>query len=120
MDPQTYAKLYGPWRPDPSASAGTGVTLLTALLGAVTAMSLAWLTFLVGLSALWGAADGAAVGGFLASYAAGVAGYAALLTALALVPGVRRMTSAGRRLLLTAVACLVPFVLAVVTWFSTG
>ncbi|MGW3208993.1 hypothetical protein [Streptomyces sp. NPDC001135] len=94
--------------------------MLTALLGAATALSMAWLTFLVGMVALWGAAEGAAVGGLLAEYAAGVAGGAALLAALASVPGVRRITPAGRRLLLTAVACPVPLVLAVVTWWGVG
>ncbi|MEU2711906.1 hypothetical protein [Streptomyces sp. NPDC007205] len=94
--------------------------MLTALLGVATVLSMAWLTFLVGMVALWGAAEGAAVGGFLAQYAAGVAGGAALLAALAFVPGVRRMTPAGRRLLLTAVACPVPLVLAVVTWLGAG
>ncbi|MGW2426666.1 hypothetical protein ACWC0C_47290 [Streptomyces sp. NPDC001709] len=120
MNPQTYARLYGPWKPTPSATARPGVTLLTALLGAATVLSMAWLTFLVGMVALWGAAEGAAVGGLLAEYAAGVAGGAALLAVLAFVPGVRRMTPAGRRLLLTAVACPVPLVLAVVTWLSAG
>ncbi|WP_243769447.1 hypothetical protein [Streptomyces cyanogenus] len=120
MNPQTYAKLYGPWKPAPSATARPWVTLLTALLGAVTVLSLAWLTFLVGVLALWGAAEGMAAGGLLAEYAAGVAGGAALLVALAFVPVVRRMTPAGRRLLLTAVACPVPLVLAVVTWSGVG
>ncbi|MGW0771439.1 hypothetical protein [Streptomyces sp. NPDC002676] len=121
MNPQTYARLYGPWKPTtPSATARPGVTLLTALLGAATVLSMAWLTFLLSVLALWGAAEGTAVGGLLAEYAAGVAGGAALLAALALVPAVRRMTPAGRRLLLTAVACPVPLVLAVVTWLGVG
>lgn len=120
MNPQTYARLYGPWKPSPSATARPGATLLTALLGTATVLSMAWLTFLVSVLALWGAAEGAAVGGLLAEYAAGVAGGAALLAALAFVPAVRRMTPAGRRLLLTAVACPVPLVLAVVTWLGVG
>ncbi|MGW5433193.1 hypothetical protein ACWET9_39360 [Streptomyces sp. NPDC004059] len=120
MNPQTYARLYGPWKPTPSATARPGVTLLTALLGAATVLSMAWLTFLVSMIALWGAAEGTAVGGLLAEYAAGVAGGAALLAALAFVPAVRRMTPAGRRLLLTAMACPVPLVLAVVTWLGVG
>ncbi|MGW1170584.1 hypothetical protein [Streptomyces sp. NPDC002550] len=120
MNPQTYAKLYGPWEPTASATARPGVALLTALLGAATVLSMAWLTFLVGMTALWGAAEGAAIGGFLVEYAAGVSGGAALLAALVFVPRVRRMTPAGRRLLLTAVACPVPLVLTVVTWLGAG
>ncbi|MFI5689658.1 hypothetical protein [Streptomyces sp. NPDC051636] len=81
---------------------------------------MAWLTFLVGMVALWGAAEGAAVGGLLAEYAAGLASGAALLAALAFAPGVRRMTPTGRRLLLTVLACPVPLVLAVVTWLGVG
>ncbi|WP_225826377.1 hypothetical protein [Streptomyces naphthomycinicus] len=81
---------------------------------------MAWLTFLVGVLALWGAAEGTAVGGLLAGYAAGVTGGGALLVALAFVPAVRRMTPAGRRLLLAAVACPVPLVLAVATWLGVG
>ncbi|MFE9999837.1 hypothetical protein [Streptomyces avermitilis] len=120
MDPRTYAKLYSPCKPSPSASPRTGVTLLAALLWGITAMSLAWLTFLVGLTALWSAAEGTSASGLLAGYAGCVIGGAALLTALAFVPGVRRMTTAGRSLSLSSVACPVPLVLAVATWFSVG
>ncbi|THA34614.1 hypothetical protein E6R18_07300 [Streptomyces sp. A1277] len=94
--------------------------MVTVLLGAATALSVAWLTFLVGMIAVWSAASGEAVGGFLAVYAACVAGGAALLAALAFVPAVRRMAPAKRGLLLSVVACPVPLTLAVATWVSVG
>ncbi|MFB8206434.1 MULTISPECIES: hypothetical protein [unclassified Streptomyces] len=94
--------------------------MATALLGAATAVSVTWLTFMVLMISVWGAASGAAVGGFLGGYAACLAGGAALLVALAFLPPVRRMAPPRRWLLLAAVACPVPLTLAVVTWVSAG
>ncbi|MFF7341844.1 hypothetical protein ACFZAT_31605 [Streptomyces sp. NPDC008163] len=94
--------------------------MATALLGAATALSVSWLTFLVLMVSVWGAASGAAVGGLLAAYAACVVGAAALLAALAFLPPVRRMAPPRRWLLLSAVACPVPLTLAVVTWVNVG
>ncbi|MGC4947055.1 hypothetical protein ACLQ2N_12770 [Streptomyces sp. DT224] len=94
--------------------------MATALLGAATAVSVAWLTSLVWIVSVWGAASGAAAGGFLATYAACLVGGAALLAALAFVPPVRRMAPPRRALLLCAVACPVPLTLAVATWVTVG
>ncbi|MYW12184.1 hypothetical protein GT034_28100 [Streptomyces sp. SID2563] len=94
--------------------------MAAALLGAATAMSVAWLTFLVWMICVWGGSAGAAVGGILATYAACLAGGAALLVALAFLPPVRRMAPPRRALLLCAVACPVPLTLAVVTLAGVG
>ncbi|MFC8537435.1 hypothetical protein ACFUJY_26460 [Streptomyces sp. NPDC057249] len=108
------------WGPAPSTAARPGVAVATALLGIATAASVVWLTFLVWMISVWGAASGEPAGGILATYAACLAGGAALLVALAFVPPVRRMAPPRRALLLCAVACPVPLTLAVATWVSTG
>ncbi|MFJ6612466.1 hypothetical protein ACIQPT_19560 [Streptomyces sp. NPDC091289] len=64
MDPRTYDALYRPARIAPPPRR-PGVVLLSAVLWLLTAMSVSWLCFLVGMTALWGAAAGAPVGGFL-------------------------------------------------------
>lgn len=51
-----------PWAPTPKATPGPHV-LPTVLLGALTVTSLAWLTFLNRIVAVWGAAAGEATGG---------------------------------------------------------
>ncbi|MFD5795860.1 hypothetical protein ACFWIO_20430 [Streptomyces diastatochromogenes] len=124
MNPETYTTLYGPARPAPRNSRGeTAVGLLAAVLWILTLTSLGWLTFLVGMVALWGLADGmswAEARGFVLPYALTVAGAAAALTALAFAPGVRRLTPLTRLLLTGALACPVPTGLAVWTWVQVG
>ncbi|MEV3854953.1 hypothetical protein AB0J38_11575 [Streptomyces sp. NPDC050095] len=119
MDPHTYATLYGPWKPNPRPQ-HTGVALLAGAVWCVTAASLAWLTFPVGLTALWGTADGASVGGFVLGYVLALVCGAAVLAAVAFLPFVRRMTGSARMLLLATLACPAPLVMAVVTWFAVG
>lgn len=114
MNPSSYATLYSPYQPTPvrPRRGRTVVVLLAAALWAVTFVSLAWITFMVGLVALWGAADGAPVGDFVMSYLGIIIGAAGALAALAFAPGVRRLAPASRLLLLGAVACPVPTVYA--------
>lgn len=119
MDPRTYATLHGPWKPAPPLRRA-GVRLLAGVLWGITVASMAWLAFLVGMTALWSAADGAWVGGFLLDCLLCVAGAAAALGAVAFAPGVRRMEGPHRMLLLGSLACPVPAVLAVWTWFNVG
>ncbi|PIM66587.1 hypothetical protein CTU88_42135 [Streptomyces sp. JV178] len=83
-------------------------------------MSMAWLTFLVGMAALWGAAARAPMGGFLLDCLLGVAGAAAVLGVVAFAPGVRRMEVPHRMPLLGVIACPVPAALAVWSWFNVG
>lgn len=72
------------------------------------------------MAALWGAAAGAPLGGILLRYALIVASAGASLTALAFAPGIRRLATESRLLLLGVLACPAPTVLAITTWFRTG
>ncbi|MFI2644618.1 hypothetical protein [Streptomyces sp. NPDC018610] len=115
----TYARLYGPYvpvRPAPRPA----VVVLAAVLWGIALVSLVWLAFLVGMASLWAAADGAQVGGFLLWCLLLVAGGAGALTGLALVPAVRRMAPDARALLLGALACPAPAVLAGCLWVIGG
>ncbi|WP_369228887.1 hypothetical protein AB5J56_00520 [Streptomyces sp. R21] len=116
MNPGTYARLYGPPQPAPRRERTNVTALAAAVLWTATAASLAWLTFLVALAALWGAADGAAVGGFVQQYVLAVGGATALLTALAFAPGVRRLSWAGRLVITGALACPLASGLAIGSW----
>ncbi|MFF4574712.1 hypothetical protein [Streptomyces sp. NPDC001410] len=124
LNPQTYATLYGPARPAPRNSRGeTAVGLLAAVLWILTLSSLGWLTFLVGMVAVWGLADGMSwpeVRAFVLPYALTLVGAAAVLTALAFAPGVRRLNPLTRLLLTGALAFPVPTGLAVWTWVQVG
>lgn len=121
LSPKAYATLYSPYRPTHQPSRGeTVVALLAGGLWALTLASLAWLTFLVGMVAVWGAAAGQPIGDLLRTFFLTVATAAATLIALAFAPGIRRLAPATRLLLLGALACPVPTCLAVVTWAQTG
>ncbi|MEU1402148.1 hypothetical protein ABZ471_07230 [Streptomyces sp. NPDC005728] len=124
MNPETYATLYGPARPAPRNSRGeTVLGLLAAVFWILTLASLGWLTFLVGMTALWGLADGmswAQVRDLVLPYALTVVGAAAVLTALAFAPGIRRLHPLARLLLTGALACPVPTGLAVWAWVQVG
>lgn len=121
MKPQTYAALYGPWRPEPVSRRGqTVVAVAAAVLWVLTIMSLAWLAFLISMTALWGAAAGAPVGGLLLRPVLVAVGAVVALTSLAFAPGVRRLAAESRLLLLGALACPVPTTLAITTWVQTG
>ncbi|MFJ6611967.1 hypothetical protein ACIQPT_17025 [Streptomyces sp. NPDC091289] len=85
----------------------------------LTGVSLSWLGFLVGMTTLWSLAEGAPVGGFLVPCSAGLFGGVAALVAVSRAPGVRRMSADARSLLLAALACPVPLVLAIAAWFAT-
>jgi hypothetical protein len=122
MNPQTYATLYGPWQPSrPRAGRGTTVTaVLAGVLWTLTMASLAWLTLLLGIVAVWMMAAGESVVAFILPFALIYVVYAAVLTACAYAPGVRRLAPAARLLLLGALAAPVPTTLAAWTWFNTG
>ncbi|WP_331749535.1 MULTISPECIES: hypothetical protein [unclassified Streptomyces] len=99
MNPSTCARLYGPPQPAPRPGR-TGVVVPAWVLWTLSVASLAWLTFLVALTALWGAVEGAAAGGFVLLFVLIVTGAAVALIALAFAPGVRRLHRAGRLLAL--------------------
>jgi hypothetical protein len=121
MNPRTYANLYGPNRPAQRRRGGRNlVAALTTLVWAVTFASLAWLTCLVGMAAVWGAAAGIPVGDVLLRVALIVTGAAGALTALAFAPGIRQWSAASRLLLVGALACPPLTGLAIWTWFQTG
>jgi uncharacterized membrane protein YedE/YeeE len=86
----------------------------------LTLVALSWITLLVGVVAVFGAAAGEPVGWFLAGYAGCLLGGAALLLWLRRWPVVRRMASDRRSLLLAALTCPVPVLVAVVTWAGAG
>ncbi|WP_331748787.1 MULTISPECIES: hypothetical protein [unclassified Streptomyces] len=119
MNPSTNARLYGPPRLAPR-SRRTGVVVLAWMLWTLTAASLAWLTFLVAMTALWGVAEGTAVGGFVLQFVLIVTSAAVALIALAFAPGVRRLHRAGRLLLTGALACPVTTGLAIGSWIYVG
>ncbi|MER7884729.1 hypothetical protein ABTY35_18120 [Streptomyces fimicarius] len=119
MDPRTCDTLYRPARIAPPPR-HLGVVLLSAALWLLTSLSLSWLCFMVGMTALWSAAAGVPVGGFLLCCSAVLCGGAGVFVAVCRAPAVRRMSGEGRSLLLGALACPVPLVLAAVAWFSAG
>ncbi|MFE3526616.1 hypothetical protein ACFXOD_34450 [Streptomyces sp. NPDC059161] len=81
-----------------------------------TAVSLAGLTYLVGMTALWGVAAGAEVGGVVGCFVLTVTGGLAALAALAFAPGIRRLTVPGRLFLTGLLACPVATGFAVAAW----
>ncbi|MEU9158788.1 hypothetical protein AB0D29_00670 [Streptomyces sp. NPDC048424] len=120
MNPSTYAALYGPWQPaKPTPKERPAVAVLAALLWTVTGLSLAWLASIFSIALLWGAAAGQPVGGLLLRFVLVPVGAAAVLAALAFAPGIRRMAASSRLLLLGALACPAPTVLAVMVWLRT-
>ncbi|WP_234336456.1 hypothetical protein [Streptomyces sp. NRRL S-920] len=119
MNPGTYARLYGPAQPAPR-SGHTGLVVAAGVLWALTLASLAWITLLVGLVALWGAAEGADAGALILQYVAIVAGAATALTALMFAPGIRRRSWASRLFLAGVVACPVTTGFALWSWSYTG
>ncbi|OLO35624.1 hypothetical protein PZ61_0221880 [Streptomyces sp. MNU77] len=115
MDPRTYDALYGPARITPSRR--SPVRLLTAALWVLTWSSLVFLGYMLGITALWSAAEGVQVGGLLLRCSADLFGGAAVLVAVRLAPGVKRMSADTRNLLLAVLACPIPLVLAMTMWF---
>ncbi|WP_030786632.1 hypothetical protein [Streptomyces sp. NRRL S-920] len=118
-NPGTYARLYGPAQPA-RRSGHWGLVAVAGVLWALTLTSLAWITVLVSLAALWGEAAGADAGTFVLQYVAFVAGAAAALTALVFAPGIRRLSWASRLILAGVVACPVAVGFAVYSWAYTG
>ncbi|MEU7600892.1 hypothetical protein AB0B78_02795 [Streptomyces sp. NPDC040724] len=124
MRPDAYAALYGPWQPAqqvrvPVGKDRRGVVALAALLWVVTALSVSVVGGLLSIALIWGAAAGQPIGElvpWLLPLPAGAVG----LTALARAPGIRRLAASSRLLLLGALACPVPTVLAVWLWFLAG
>ncbi|MFD7978583.1 hypothetical protein [Streptomyces sp. NPDC059071] len=106
MNPDTYAALYGPGRPPAPVSRRREV-------GTVLAVVAVWLLvmvfasgplLMVGIAAVWGLAEGADMGGFLLASALIGLAVAALPVAAAFVPAVRRLSVAGRLLVVGLVA----------------
>ncbi|MFE9464318.1 hypothetical protein ACFYNW_11780 [Streptomyces virginiae] len=121
MNPSTHAALYGPWQPSQQVRKDRPVVVaLAGLLWALTLLSVCWVGGLFTVALVWGAAAGQPVGGLLLLLVLVPAAAAAGLTALARAPGVRRLAASTRLLLLGALACPVPAVLAVVLWIRTG
>ncbi|WP_326770332.1 hypothetical protein OG978_41825 (plasmid) [Streptomyces sp. NBC_01591] len=98
----------------------TGVVVLAWMLWILNVASLAWLTFLVALTVLWGAAEGAAAGGFVLQFVLIVTGAVVAVIALAFAPGVRRLHWAGRLLLTGTLTCPVTTGLAIGSWIYVG
>ncbi|MFC9174298.1 MULTISPECIES: hypothetical protein [Streptomyces] len=119
MDPRAYDAPYRSARTPPPPRR-PGVVALSAVLWLLTSLSASWLCALVGVTVLWGAAAGAPVGSFLLSCSTVLCGGAGMLVAVCRAPTVRRMSGDVRSLLLGALACPVPLVLASATWFSAG
>ncbi|WP_228989202.1 hypothetical protein [Streptomyces sp. DH8] len=112
MDSRTYHALYGPARIAPPPRR-TGVVLLSAGLWLLTSLSASWLAFMVGMSTLWAAAEGAPIGGFLLGCSAALCGGTGALVAVCRAPAVRRMSGETRSLLLGTLACPVPLALSI-------
>ncbi|MGW8485846.1 hypothetical protein [Streptomyces sp. NPDC055886] len=119
MNSRTYDALYGPTRIAP-APRRPGVVFLSAVLWLLTSLSVSWLCTLVGIAALWGAAAGEPVGGLLLGCSVVLCGGVGVFVAVCRTPAVRRMSGDVRSLLLGALACPVPLVLATAAWFSVG
>ncbi|MFD9368283.1 hypothetical protein ACFWA6_11335 [Streptomyces sp. NPDC060020] len=121
MNPSTYAALYGPWQPaKPAPKERPAVAVLAALLWTLTTLSLGWLASLFSIVLVWSAAAGQPVVGLLLRFLLVPVVAAAALTALAFAPGIRRLAVSSRMLLLGALACPAPTVLAVMAWFRTA
>ncbi|MFD3959473.1 MULTISPECIES: hypothetical protein [Streptomyces] len=118
MDPRTYNALYRPARPA-SPPRRTPMMVLAVALWLLAATALAGLGFLVGMTALWGAAEGMVMSGLLLRFAAGLGAGAAVLIAVGRAPAVKRMSAEGRSLLLAALACPLALVLVVVLWLHS-
>ncbi|MDX6764028.1 MULTISPECIES: hypothetical protein [Streptomyces] len=120
MNPSTYAALYGPWQPArPVRKERPAVVALAVLLWAGTALSVSWVGGLACVALLWTAAAGHPSGGLFLLLLLFPAGAAALV-ALARTSRFREMAAATRMLLLGALACPVPAVLALGPWFLAG
>ncbi|MFE9169382.1 hypothetical protein ACFYNZ_07620 [Streptomyces kebangsaanensis] len=113
MNPTTCARGS---RPPAPRRARTGVAVAAAVLWGLTLVSCAWLAYLVLVVIVSAVTEGASAGGFLLWCALIVAGAVGALTALAFAPRVRRLAPESRLLLLGALACPAPTVLAACTW----
>ncbi|MFB7107904.1 hypothetical protein [Streptomyces sp. NPDC056190] len=113
MNPSTCASDSCPQAP---RRARTGVAVVAAVLWGLTLVSCAWLAYLVGVVIVSAVTEGASAGGFLLWCVLIVAAAVGALTALAFAPGVRRLAPESRLLLLGALACPAPALLAILTW----
>ncbi|MHC5903778.1 hypothetical protein ACVNF4_07675 [Streptomyces sp. S6] len=110
MRPDTYARLYGPWRPQPPTPR-PALTVVTVLLWTLLLNSLGLLLFYVGFFALWVWSEGATgsqPAEFVMLCAAGLLGGAALLTGLAFTPPLRQLSLLTRMFVLGLLALPVP------------
>ncbi|MEW2130585.1 hypothetical protein [Streptomyces sp. NPDC005435] len=124
MNPETYAALYGPYRPVPRRRrTDTLLTVVAVLLWLVTLFPFGLLTFLMGTASLWALADGtpwAEVRGMLLVYVLIPALAAAALTALGFVPPLRRLRLPARLAVLGAMACPLSLGAGLWTWLTIG
>ncbi|MBC9718216.1 hypothetical protein H9Y04_37395 [Streptomyces sp. TRM66268-LWL] len=113
-------ELYQPSPLGQSAPGGHfGLILLGSALWAVSLLPIGYVATVIGMALLWGVAADASVGEPVAALAGIVAAWAAVLTALAFAPGVRRLPGPGRFATLGAVNCL--FTAAVtILWTTAG
>ncbi|MGV9337620.1 hypothetical protein [Streptomyces sp. NPDC003688] len=122
MNPETYAALYGPYRPVPRRRrADVLVSLLAALLWLITLFPFGLLTFLMGMASVWALADGtpwAEVRGMFLAYVLVPTLAVAALAALNFVPALRRRRLPVRLAVLGAVAC--PLSVGAVLWTWSG
>ncbi len=119
MDPRAYDALYRPARIAPPPRR-PGVVLLSAVLWLLTSLSASWLCFLVGMTALWSAASGQPVDSLLLSCFAVLCVGPGVFVAVCRASAARRMPGDTRSLLLGALACPVPLVIATAAWFCVG
>ncbi len=113
MQPETYARLYGPWRPSRPERGYSAMALAAFAVWMPTLVSVAWMTLVVGLGVLLGVVDGLS---YVAYLAAGVA----VLASLALIPPLRRLALPARMLVLGVLALPVPVGVAMWTAVMLG
>lgn len=108
MDPDTYAKLYGPGRPA-SQRRGAGVALMAGVLWAVSLLLLGCLGFL----AMWAEADRGPTEGMSLRWGLIGLAIAAVPSGLLCIPVVRRLAVPARMLATGLAICSIAVGLAI-------
>ncbi|MFG2293305.1 hypothetical protein [Streptomyces sp. NPDC048603] len=115
---------YGPWQPaplravQPTRREHPAIAVLAGLLWTITLGSLAWLTIVVGIVAIWSAAAGGPVGEFLTPIVLIAVAAVGTFTGLAFIPAIRRLPATTRLLVLGILACPFATGLAIWTWLQ--
>ena len=119
MRPEAYAALYGAARPAPGARRReTGLVLAAGVVWSAVCVLLGWPATLVTIAAVWSAAEGEPVGGFLLGAALVAAAVLVLPVALTFLPPLRHRSLPGRLLLAGTVA--LPPAVGVFGWALTA